>query len=90
MIKVFFLTVDGKQFDAFISFRSTNMDYSQSEDEKFVIRVLQPMLENNFQYKVCVHYRDFPPGESKSHKIHTYVEVLDFGRSCLYNGNLRQ
>ncbi|XP_064605261.1 uncharacterized protein LOC135470326 [Liolophura sinensis] len=65
---------DGKLFDAFISFRSNKADYTQSEDEKFVVRVLQPMLEKEYQYKVCVHYRDFPPGDTIANNIMWAVE----------------
>ncbi|XP_065222753.1 protein toll-like [Planococcus citri] len=46
-----------KPYDAFVS-------YSQ-KDEHFVRTVLVPGLENNgeYNYKLCVHYRDFKVGE---------------------------
>ncbi|XP_044738100.1 toll-like receptor Tollo [Chrysoperla carnea] len=44
-----------KLFDAFISY--------SSKDEAFVAEELAPVLENGDpQYKLCLHYRDFPVG----------------------------
>ena len=51
---------DGKEFDAFVSYKST------PEDEKFVLQYLYPKLETEFRFKLCLHFRDFMPGEGKS------------------------
>ena len=51
---------DGKEYDAFVSYKST------PEDEKFVLQYLYPKLETEFRFKLCLHFRDFMPGEGKS------------------------
>ena len=50
---------DKKLYDAFIS-------YSRMDDD-FVIQQLFPKL-TEMKFKVCVHTKDFIPGESKSDK----------------------
>ena len=46
----------GYKYDAFISYKST------PEDESFVVNTLLPKLETEMNFKLCVHFRDFPPG----------------------------
>ena len=48
---------DGKEFDAFVSYKSC------PRDEEFVLHQLYPKLERDFQFKLCMHFRDFLPGE---------------------------
>lgn len=56
-----------KLFDAFISY--------SSKDEAFVAEELAPMLENGDpQYKLCLHYRDFPVGAYIADNIVQAVE----------------
>ena len=50
---------DKKLYDAFIS-------YSRMDDD-FVVQQLFPKL-TEMKFKVCVHKKDFIPGESKSNK----------------------
>lgn len=50
---------DDRQWDAFISYKSTKAD------ETFVVRKLFPKLEKELGFRVNVHFRDFVPGESK-------------------------
>lgn len=51
--------VDGKEYDAFISYKSSK------EDEDFVLHQLYPKLEEEMGFKLCMHFRDFTPGDSK-------------------------
>ena len=48
---------DGREYDAFISYKST------PADEKFVLQYLFPKLEAEMRFKLCLHFRDFLPGE---------------------------
>ena len=42
------------KYDAFVCY--SHRDYN------WVVRILMPMLENNYGYKLCIHERDFEPG----------------------------
>ncbi|XP_064119384.1 protein toll-like [Macrobrachium nipponense] len=56
-----------KKYDAFISY--------SSKDEEFVNNILVPGLENEDpKYKLCLHYRDWIPGEYIQNQIHHSVE----------------
>ncbi|ESP05292.1 hypothetical protein LOTGIDRAFT_152123 [Lottia gigantea] len=59
---------DDKMFDAFISYKST------AKDEDFVLRQLFPRLETENNFKLCLHFRDFIPGENISNNIIWAVE----------------
>ena len=48
---------DGREYDAFISYRS-----SHQEDRHFVVYKLFPKLEQEFGFKLCIDQRDFIPG----------------------------
>ncbi|XP_029640218.1 uncharacterized protein LOC115215177 isoform X1 [Octopus sinensis] len=59
---------DGKEYDAFISFRSA------TSDEYWVFNTLFPTLENEMGFKLCVHFRDFLVGETICNNIINAVE----------------
>ena len=50
---------DERKWDAFVAFRSGG------DDEDFVLNTLRPMLEDELGFSLCLHFRDFTPGESK-------------------------
>ncbi|KAL4221383.1 hypothetical protein ACF0H5_019641 [Mactra antiquata] len=60
--------VNDKEWDAFISYKS------HPTDESFVVDVLYPKLERELGYKLCLHFRDFVPGETISNNIINAVE----------------
>ena len=42
------------------------MSYKADDiDEHFVVHSLYPKLEQELGFKLCLHFRDFVPGESK-------------------------
>lgn len=47
---------DDKVWDAFVSYKSSG------SDEDFVLNKLQPVLEDKFGFRLCLHYRDFVIG----------------------------
>ncbi|KAL3861770.1 hypothetical protein ACJMK2_007791 [Sinanodonta woodiana] len=59
---------DNKKWDAFISYKSHEID------EAFVVRTLYPKLEKELGFKLCLHFRDFVPGESIVNNIISAVE----------------
>lgn len=62
-----------KLFDAFVSY--------SSKDEAFVVETLAPVLENGDpQYKLCLHYRDFPVG---AYIADTIVQAIDSSRRTI-------
>ncbi|XP_071948709.1 toll-like receptor 2 [Antedon mediterranea] len=52
----------------------------KSKDTQWVLDVLQPSLEEQRNFKLCVDYRDFLPGEEIATKIENAVK---FGRKVL-------
>ncbi|XP_060577096.1 uncharacterized protein LOC132734378 isoform X2 [Ruditapes philippinarum] len=60
--------VNEKEWDAFVSYKS------HPTDENFVVRVLYPKLEKELGFKLCLHFRDFVPGETISNNIINAVE----------------
>ncbi len=59
-----------KSYDAFVSYVSRKMD------EHFVYKVLLPKLENEMGFRLCVHHRDFTPGEGKFHLSYTICDIV--------------
>ncbi|XP_071135459.1 toll-like receptor Tollo isoform X2 [Mytilus edulis] len=57
---------ENKMYDAFVSY--------SHKDEGFVARELVQRLENNDDYKLCVHFRDFPIGACIADTIIRSVE----------------
>nr|WRW24909.1 Toll-like receptor 1 [Sinohyriopsis cumingii] len=55
-----------KPYDAFVSY--------SSKDEDYVVHDLVPVLEKNMNYRLCVHYRDFPVGAAIADNILSSVE----------------
>ncbi|GFN83043.1 toll-like receptor 2 [Plakobranchus ocellatus] len=62
------LSFDDKDYDAFVSYKSS------PRDERFVLQHLYPKLEEEFGFKLCLHFRDFPPGEPIANNIIQAVE----------------
>ncbi|KAL3869220.1 hypothetical protein ACJMK2_041929 [Sinanodonta woodiana] len=60
--------IDGKEYDAFVSYKSS------PADEKFVLNHLYPILEEELNFKLCIHQRDFPPGETIANNIVHAIE----------------
>ncbi|XP_062566453.1 uncharacterized protein LOC134228775 [Saccostrea cucullata] len=59
---------DGKEYDAFISYKSSK------EDEDFVLHQLYPKLEEEMGFKLCLHFRDFTPGDIIANNIIHAIE----------------
>ncbi|XP_071965252.1 toll-like receptor 2 [Antedon mediterranea] len=54
------------RYDAFVSYNS--------KDKDWVLKVLQPSLEDQRNFKLCVDYRDFIPGEAVVNNISNAVK----------------
>ncbi|WAR24798.1 TOLL-like protein [Mya arenaria] len=59
---------DGKEYDAFVSYKSC------PRDEDFVLNQLYPRLEGDMKFKLCIHFRDFLPGEAIANNIVKAIE----------------
>ncbi|XP_071950839.1 toll-like receptor 2 [Antedon mediterranea] len=59
------LNGDDIRYDAFVSYNS--------KDQDWVLKVLQPSLEDR-NYKLCIDYRDFMPGEAVVNNIANAVK----------------
>ncbi|XP_045157464.2 uncharacterized protein LOC123523822 [Mercenaria mercenaria] len=59
---------DGKEYDAFVSYKSC------PRDEQFVLHQLFPKLEGEYNFKLCMHFRDFLPGEAIANNIVSAIE----------------
>ncbi|KAK3593118.1 hypothetical protein CHS0354_018246 [Potamilus streckersoni] len=55
-----------KPYDAFVSY--------SSKDDDYVVHELVQVLEKDLNYRLCVHYRDFPVGTSIADNILSSVE----------------
>lgn len=65
-----FLFLDGKEYDAFVSYKSC------PRDEQFVLHQLFPKLEVEYKFKLCMHFRDFLPGEGNISIMSVYMSVF--------------
>lgn len=54
---------DEREWDAFISYKS------DGNDEQFVLKYLYPKLELELGFKLCLHFRDFIPGNAIANNI---------------------
>ncbi|XP_063415125.1 uncharacterized protein LOC134697033 isoform X1 [Mytilus trossulus] len=52
-----------REWDAFISYKS------EGNDEQFVLKYLHPKLELELGFKLCLHFRDFIPGNAIANNI---------------------
>lgn len=59
---------DDRDCDAFVSYASADLD------REFVVQVLVPRLENQMCFSLCVHQRDFLPGQYISNNISESVK----------------
>ncbi|KAH9489307.1 hypothetical protein Btru_057056 [Bulinus truncatus] len=59
---------DDKDYDAFVSYQSS------PRDERFILQHLYPKLEKELQFRLCLHFRDFSPGEPIANNIISAVE----------------
>lgn len=78
---VYLFILDGKEFDAFVSYAkldSCESDSTLISEEKFALELLPDMLENKYGYKLCILERDIIPGGGK-------VPVDGRKSSVLYN-----
>ncbi|XP_055954422.1 toll-like receptor Tollo [Patella vulgata] len=60
------------KYDAFVS--------HSSKDEEFILKELMPKLEQRKKLRLCLHFRDFPVGESIADNI---IEAVDASRRTL-------
>ncbi|KAK6169511.1 hypothetical protein SNE40_020553 [Patella caerulea] len=60
------------KYDAFVS--------HSSKDEEFILKELMPKLEQRKKLRLCLHFRDFPVGESIADNI---VDAVDASRRTL-------
>ncbi|XP_063415130.1 uncharacterized protein LOC134697033 isoform X2 [Mytilus trossulus] len=55
--------LEEREWDAFISYKS------EGNDEQFVLKYLHPKLELELGFKLCLHFRDFIPGNAIANNI---------------------
>ncbi|XP_052268432.1 interleukin-1 receptor accessory protein-like [Dreissena polymorpha] len=65
---------DQKKWDAFVSYRS------HPTEEDFVLNTLYPKLEKELGFTLCLHFRDFVPGETISNNI---INAVDGSRRTI-------
>ncbi|XP_062617978.1 uncharacterized protein LOC134279584 isoform X2 [Saccostrea cucullata] len=65
---------DDKVWDAFVSYKSAG------PDEDFVLHKLQPVLEDQLGFRLCLHYRDFVIGAAIFENI---IEAINNSRRTI-------
>ncbi|XP_069106975.1 neurogenic locus notch homolog protein 1-like [Argopecten irradians] len=65
---------DEKTWDAFVSYKSADFD------ENFVVHKLFPKLEKELGFTLCLHHRDFVPGETIANNI---IKAVDNSRRTI-------
>ncbi|XP_060072655.1 uncharacterized protein LOC132552494 [Ylistrum balloti] len=65
---------DEKMWDAFVSYKSADVD------QDFVLHTLFPKLEKELGFTLCVHLRDFLPGETIANNI---IRAIDNSRRTI-------
>ncbi|OWF36139.1 neurogenic locus notch homolog protein 2-like [Mizuhopecten yessoensis] len=65
---------DEKTWDAFVSYKSADID------QKFVLNTLFPKLEKELGFTLCLHHRDFLPGETIANNI---INAIDNSRRTI-------
>ncbi|XP_033727764.1 neurogenic locus notch homolog protein 2-like [Pecten maximus] len=65
---------DEKTWDAFVSYKSSDVD------ENFVLHKLFPKLEKELGFTLCLHHRDFLPGETIANNI---INAIDNSRRTI-------
>lgn len=65
---------DDKVWDAFVSYKS------DGADEDFVLHKLQPVLEEQLGFRLCLHYRDFVIGAAIFENI---IEAINNSRRTI-------
>ncbi len=76
LLLLYFPDASTYTYDAFVSYKSSE------EDEYFVVHTLYPKLEKEMHYKLCLHFRDFIPGESMQTFIYFILNLGIKGKSA--------
>ncbi|KAG8587041.1 hypothetical protein GDO81_005546 [Engystomops pustulosus] len=63
---------DGKEYDAYLSFKSFST--CESDERHFAFQTLVPILENYFGYKLCIFERDVVPGGALVDEMNSFLE----------------
>lgn len=64
MLTLNYLFIDGKLYDAFVSYLK-DCTPIYGEERKFALEILPKTLEDHFGYKLCIFERDISPGGGK-------------------------
>ncbi|XP_077152769.1 interleukin-18 receptor 1 isoform X2 [Ranitomeya variabilis] len=63
---------DGKEYDAYLSLESFST--FESEERRFALQTLAPVLEDYFGYKLCIFERDVVPGGALVDDMNSFLE----------------